>query len=93
MSSRKRIAVPLTEKKRYAEMIIKGASRSTISDLYRKKYKTELPERTFFDGKRKQNRWLKLNRITDAFNHGRRALRWRSLKRRSKKSMENDKSS
>ena len=48
MSSRKRIAVPLTEKKRYAEMIMKGASRSTISDLYRKKYKSELPEITFF---------------------------------------------
>jgi len=29
-------------------MIMKGASRSTISDLYRKKYKSELPERTFF---------------------------------------------
>jgi hypothetical protein len=52
MSSRKRIAVPLTEKKRYAEMIIKGASRSTISDLYRKKYKSELPERTFFRWKK-----------------------------------------
>jgi hypothetical protein len=48
MSSRKRIAVPLTEKKRYAEMIMKGASRSTISDLYRKKYKSELPDTTFF---------------------------------------------
>ena len=48
MSSRKRIAVPLSEKKRYAEMIMKGASRSTISDLNRKKYKSELPERTFF---------------------------------------------
>ena len=29
-------------------MIMKGASRSTISDLYRKKYKSELPEITFF---------------------------------------------
>jgi hypothetical protein len=27
---------------------MKGASRSTISDLYRKKYKSELPEITFF---------------------------------------------
>ena len=27
---------------------MKGASRSTISDLYRKKYKSELPETTFF---------------------------------------------
>ena len=52
MSSRKRIAVPLKEKKRYAEMIMKGASRSTISDLYRKKYKSELPETTFFRWKR-----------------------------------------
>ena len=52
MSSRIRISVPLTEKKRYAEMIMKGASRSTISDLYRKKYKSELPERTFFAWKK-----------------------------------------
>ena len=27
---------------------MKGASRSTISDLYRKKYKSELPDTTFF---------------------------------------------
>ena len=52
LSSRKRIAVPFTEKKRYAEMIMKRASRSTISDLYRKKYKSELPETTFFRWKR-----------------------------------------
>ena len=47
MSSRKRTSVPLTEKKKYAQMILKGASRSTISDLYRKKYNSELSERTF----------------------------------------------
>ena len=46
MSSR--IRVTLAEKKKYAEMILKGASRSTISDLYRKKHKSELPERTFY---------------------------------------------
>ena len=45
MSSR--IRVTLAEKKKYAEMILKGASRSTISDLYRMKPKSELPERTF----------------------------------------------
>lgn len=42
----------MTEKKRYAEMIMKGASRSTISDLYRKKYKSEHPKRTFFAWKK-----------------------------------------
>ena len=47
MTSRKRTSVPLTEKKKYAQMILKGASRSTISDLYRKKYNSELSERTF----------------------------------------------
>ena len=47
MSSRKRTSVPLQEKKKYAQMILSGASRSTISDLYRKKYKSELSERTF----------------------------------------------
>ena len=46
MSSRKITSVPLTEKKKYAQMILKGASRSTISDLYRKKYNSELSERT-----------------------------------------------
>ena len=46
MSSR--IRVTLAEKKKYAEMILKGASHSTISDLYRKKHKSELPERTFY---------------------------------------------
>jgi len=45
--SEKRVCVPLAEKKSYAEMIVKGASRSTVSEIYRKKHGTELPERTF----------------------------------------------
>ena len=36
----------LAEKKRYCEMIKKGASRSTVSEFYRKKHGEELSERT-----------------------------------------------
>jgi hypothetical protein len=34
MSCGKRTSVPLTEKKKYAQMILKGASRSTASDIF-----------------------------------------------------------
>ena len=37
----------LAEKKRYCEMIKKGASRSTVSEFYRKKHGEELSERTW----------------------------------------------
>ena len=36
--SEKRVCVQLAEKKSYAEMIVKGASRSTVSEIYRKKH-------------------------------------------------------
>ena len=47
MASKKRVSVPLAEKKRYCEMIKKRASRSTVSELYRKKHGEELAERTW----------------------------------------------
>ena len=34
MAGKKRVSVPLAEKKRYCEMIKKGASRSTVSEFY-----------------------------------------------------------
>ena len=40
--SEKRVCVPLVEKKTYVEMIVKGASRRTVSEIYRKKHGTEL---------------------------------------------------
>ena len=45
MAGKKRVSVPLAEKKRYCEMIKKGASR-TVSEFYRKKHGENLAERT-----------------------------------------------
>ena len=47
MAGKKRVSVPLAEKKRLCEMIKKGASRSTVSEFYRKKHGEELAERTW----------------------------------------------
>ena len=47
MAGKKRISVPLAEKKSYCEMIKKGASRSTVSECYRKKHGEDLAERTW----------------------------------------------
>ena len=46
MAGKKRVSVPLAEEKHYCEMIKKGASRSTVSEFYRKKHGEKLSERT-----------------------------------------------
>ena len=93
MSSRKRIAVPLKEKKRYAEMIMKGASRSTISDLYRKKYKSELPETTFFRWKREAKSLVEVKSNHRCVQSWKKSTSMEKFKEKIKEVMENDKSS
>ena len=51
MAGKKKISVPLAEKKRYCEMIKKGVSGSTVSEFYRKKHGDELAERTWRSSK------------------------------------------
>ena len=47
MAGKKRVSVPLAEKKRYCELIKKGASRSKVSEFYRKKHGVDQAERTW----------------------------------------------
>ena len=45
--SSKRINMTLVEKKRYAEMIEKGAKKEIVNRLFRKKHGQDIPPRTF----------------------------------------------
>ena len=50
---KKRIDVPIAERKKYCELIRKGANHGTVSALYETKHKEPLSERTFYSWKKK----------------------------------------
>ena len=88
--SEKRITMTLAEKKRYAEMIEKGAKKEVINRFFRQKHGQDIPKKTFNRLKNESKKILEStskNKVRQKFKKSESML---SSKRRSRKSMAKD---